>query len=79
MKGGEEKKMLDHLFQKHLDDQIRKAIKGKLPDEAKAIIAGEIYIKKHHLAQARQQEELLNDEIAELQKFDVEKEIKNAE
>lgn len=66
--------MLDEVLKRHMRNNILEEIKSKQPAEAKAIIAGEIYIRQRHLAEAQHQKERLDDEIAELEKFDVEAE-----
>ena len=67
--------MLDEVIKRHIVNNVREEIKGKQPAEAKAVIAGEIYMRQRHLAEAQRQEERLNDEIAELRKLDVEAEL----
>lgn len=68
--------MLDEVLKRHVLNKIREEIKGKQPAEAKIVVAGEIYMRQRHLAEAQRQEERLNDEIAELRKFDVDAELK---
>jgi len=55
--------------------QVREEIKGKEPAAAKMVVAGEIFMRQRHLEEAQRQEERLNDEIAELRKFDVDVEL----
>lgn len=68
--------MLDDVYIKHIRTQIGDHIKGKSLAEANEVVAGEIYIKKRHLEEALQQKQRLDDEIAELRKFDVDAELK---
>lgn len=68
--------MLDEVLKRHLLEKIGEAIKDKQSDEAKAVVAGEIYLRSRHLAEAQRQEQRLNDEIVELQNFDVDAELK---
>lgn len=67
--------MLNEVLKGHLLNQIGDEIKGKQYVDAKAIVAGEIYMRQRHLAEAQQQEERLNDEIVELRKFNVNAEL----
>ena len=67
--------MLDEVLKRHILNKLGEEIRGKQPAEAKAIIAGEIYMRQRHLAEAQRQEERLNDEIAELEKVDVDAEL----
>lgn len=67
--------MLNEVLKRHILNNVREEIKGKQPAEAKAVIAGEIYMRQRHVAEAQRQEERLNDEIAELEKFDVDAEL----
>jgi len=68
--------MLNEIIKQHLLNTLREGIKGKQPAEARAVIAGEIYMRQQHLAEAQRMEERMNDEIAELRKFDVDAGLK---
>ena len=66
---------MDKSLKAHLLKTVREEIQGKPSTEAQAIIAGEIYMRQRHLAEAHQMEERLNDEIVELLRFDVNAEL----
>ncbi len=70
--------MLNEVIKRHILNQVSEKIKGKSLAEARAVVIGEVYTRKQILSQTLQQEERLNDEIAELEKFDVEAEIEKS-
>jgi len=68
--------MLDEVLKRQLMKEFREAIKGNSVEEANETKAGELYAKNRHLKQAQHQVDRLTDEIAELRKINVEKELK---